>query len=612
MCGIAGHVNLETQPSPDQLEVYTAMQQSLSRRGPDQHGMYIQGHAALIHARLCVVDIEHGLQPMILQQGEDEYVLVYNGELYNTAEIREKLISLGHHFYGHSDTEVLLHAYAAWKDACLQELNGIFAFAVWEKHAKRLFIARDRIGVKPFFYVKRGADFLFASELKTLLCHPLVEARIDRDGLAELMFLGPGRSPGCGVFQGVQELLPGECGYYSKENQLKTHLYWKLEDHVHTDTFSQTVEKVRMLVLDSIERQLVSDVPVCTFLSGGLDSSIISVVADRHFQQRGMKLHTVSVDYQNNGKYFQSSKFQPNSDTPFIAIMNGYLKAEPHMITLDTPELVKALYAAVRARDLPGMADVDSSLLLFCQEIKKIATVALSGECADEIFGGYPWYRDKEIREQAGFPWAQSTAYRAGFLKEEFLQEMDPAAYIDLRYRQTVQESSVLPGTGMEEKRMKEMMNLNLQWFMQTLLDRKDRMSMYYGLEVRVPFCDYRIAEYLYTVPWEYKNYKNIEKGLLREAMMGLLPDEILWRKKSPYPKTHHPSYLSAVAKELQKVLDDPTSPLLQLVKKETLRELLRADNPIPWYGQLMTTPQTIAYFLQLNYWLRHYRVRLV
>ncbi|NCB51039.1 MAG: asparagine synthase (glutamine-hydrolyzing) [Clostridia bacterium] len=612
MCGIAGHINLNDKPGRELSGIYEKMQRSLSRRGPDQQGMFYGDGAVLVHARLCVVDIENGRQPMSLPWGDEEYVLVYNGELYNTDEIRKKLALKGHEFIGHSDTEVLLHAYAEWKDGCLSELNGIFAFAVWEKRRHRLFAARDRIGVKPFFYAVRGDDFLFASELKTLLCHPKIRPEIDAGGLSEVMFIGPGRTPGCGVFRDVFELLPGECGYFTGNGGFKKHIYWRLEDREHTDNFEQTAEKVRELVTDAIRRQLVSDVPVCTFLSGGLDSGIISAVADRHFIERGMKLHTVSVDYRDNERYFHAGKFQPNSDTPFIEIMNGVLKAEPHMITLDTPELAAALYPAVAARDLPGMADVDSSLLLFCEEIKKIATVALSGECADEIFGGYPWYRDKEIREREGFPWAQSTACRASFLKEEFLKEIDPAEYVDARYRRTVKNTDILPGTSPEESRMKEMMNLNLGWFMQTLLDRKDRMSMYSGLEVRVPFCDYRIAEYLYAVPWEFKNYKNVEKGLLRYAVRGLLPEEILWRKKSPYPKTHNPEYLKEVSEELQKVIGDPAAPIHRFVKKEALQGLLYADNPVPWYGQLMTTPQTIAYFLQLNYWLDSYRVSYI
>lgn len=610
MCGIAGIIDWEgTQKGePSILE---AMQSTMRRRGPDQKGLYIDGPAALIHTRLSVVDLENGRQPMRIAQGSEKYALVYNGELYNTSELRWELEGLGHKFRGHSDTEVLLHAYVEWKEGCVERLNGIFAFAVWETHERRLFIARDRIGVKPFFYTCKNGVFLFASEIKTLLAHPIVEPKIDAHSIAEIMLIGPGRTPGCGVFRGIEELSPACCGFYN-DKEFRLWQYWKLEDREHTDTFEQTVEKVRALVTDSIERQLVSDVPIGTFLSGGLDSSIISSVANRYFRGSGKELHTFSVDYRDNEQYFQASKFQPDSDSAFIQRMNRYLNAKHHRVLLDTGDLVQALYAAVDARDLPGMADVDSSLLLFCGKVKEHVTVALSGECADEIFGGYPWYRDKEIRERDGFPWAQSTAYRAGFLAPELAAEIDAFRYVDERYRKTVAETSLQSGANTLERRMKEMMNLNLRWFMQTLLDRKDRMSMYNGLEVRVPFCDYRIAEYLYMVPWEMKDHQNREKGLLRMAVRNLLPDEVLWRKKSPYPKTHHPAYLKAVSENLREVIADPAAPVLRIARKEPLEALLRNDNPVPWYGQLMTTPQTIAYFLQVNYWLEKYRIRIV
>lgn len=623
MCGIAGQFNygnckdiLDVCVKNDNqndyyYKIFSNMQQSLSKRGPDQNGMYIRNNIALIHSRLAVVDIENGVQPMVYRNQNEEYVLVYNGELYNTEEIRHDLLSKGHKFNGHSDTEVLLHAYVEYKEKCVDMFNGIFAFAIWEKHNNRLFIARDRIGVKPFFYICKKDKFIFASEIKTLLIHPEVEARIGLEGLAEIMFIGPGRTPGQGIFKDVEELLPGQYGYVNYDGKLEKNIYWSLIDKPHTDSFKQTVEKVRYLVVDAIERQLVSDVKVCTFLSGGLDSSIISAVADKYYAEKGMKLDTVSVGYVDNAKYFKKSKFQPNSDEQYICIMKDYLQGNNHLIELDTPELVKALYTAVDARDVPGMADVDSSLLLFCKEIKKIATVGLSGECADEIFGGYPWYRDKEIREKYGFPWAQSTEYRASFLRKDICDRIKPYEYVDERYKKTLKETSVLEYRNAEERRMKEMINLNFKWFMQTLLDRKDRMSMYNSLEVRVPFCDYRIAQYLYSVPWEYKDYKNTEKGLLRKAMEGLLPDEILWRKKSPYPKTHNPAYLKAVRQELCKIISNNDEPIHEFIYKDKLEELLVVDNATPWYGQLMTTPQTIAYLLQFNYWLKKYDVKV-
>ncbi|MGI6280449.1 MAG: asparagine synthase (glutamine-hydrolyzing) [Acutalibacteraceae bacterium] len=610
MCAIAGLINSDGLSVKIYQNKFNDMLKTMQHRGPDQSGMFVKDNIALIHARLSVVDLEKGLQPMTLNYGSNEYVIVYNGELYNTEDLRRELMALGHKFNSHSDTEVLLHSFAEWKDDCVEKLNGIFAFAVWDMNEKRLFVARDRIGVKPFFYVLKQNKFLFASEIKTLLASGFIEPLIDKEGLLQLMLLGPGRIPGSGVFKDVKELLPGECGYFNPTNgSLNTRIYWKLEDNPNTDSFMETVEKVRFLVLDSIERQLVSDVPVCTFISGGLDSSIISAVANRYFKAREQQLYTFSVDYRDNTKYFTPSKFQPSSDEYYIKIMKEQLSAKHHLVLLDNDELVSALYDAVDARDLPGMADIDSSLLLFCKQVKKTATVAISGECADEIFGGYPWYRDKTIRESEGFPWAQSTSYRAGFFKRELLGGINPHEFVNSLYKQTIDETSVLPGTNATEARMKQMMNLNFKWFMQTLLDRKDRMSMYSGLEVRVPFCDHRIAEYLYTVPWEFKDYNNFEKGLLRQAMKGILPDEVLWRKKSPYPKTHNPAYFNAVAGELKKVINDPTSPLLQFVNVDEISLLLNADNPTPWYGQLMTTPQTIAYFLQLNYWLKKYKV---
>lgn len=609
MCGIAGQFNYNNQNIDIYKDVLEIMQQTMNRRGPDQNGIYMGKNIGLAHSRLAVVDIENGVQPMKYVNDNEEYVLVYNGELYNTEDIRKELINKRHDFNGHSDTEVVLHAYVEYKEKCVDLFNGIFAFAIWEKHNNRLFIARDRIGVKPFFYVCKKDKFLFASEIKTLLAHPEVESKIGLEGLAEIMFIGPGRTPGQGIFKQIEELLPGEYGYVDNEGNIDKKIYWSLVDKPHKDNLKQTIEKVRFLVIDSIERQLVSDVKVCTFLSGGLDSSIISAVADMYYAKNNKQLDTVSVGYVNNAKYFKASKFQPNSDEEYIQIMRRHLKGKNHIIELDTPELVRGLYTAVDARDVPGMADVDSSLLLFCKDIKKIATVGLSGECADEIFGGYPWFRDKEIRERYGFPWAQSTEYRASFLRKDMREKINPYEYVDERYKKTLRETSVMDCRNSEEKRMKEMINLNFKWFMQTLLDRKDRMSMYNSLEVRVPFCDYRIAEYMYSVPWEYKDYNNTEKGLLRKAMEGLLPEKILWRKKSPYPKTHNPQYLEAVRKELNKVIEDKNAPIHEFIIKEKLVELLNTDNRTPWYGQLMTTPQTIAYLLQFNYWLKKYNV---
>lgn len=608
MCGIAGEISKDGGLSGKDTR-YQAMQNALRHRGPDQCGIVCDGYAALVHARLCVIDAENGRQPMHLADGEKDYTLVYNGELYNTAEVRRMLIERGYRFDGHSDTEVVLKAYACFGDACVEKFNGIFAFAVWEKKTRRLFLARDRIGVKPLFFSKIGDRLLFSSEIKGLLAAG-VEPILDQNGIGEVLLLGPGRTPGCGVFRDIEELPPASFAVW-QDGTLRMQSYWRLEQKPHTDSFAQTVETVRGLLVDAIERQLVSDVPIGTFLSGGLDSSIISSVAARYMKRKGEPLHTFTVDYLGNDRNFKKSKFQPNTDSDFTGLMNDYLGAINHRVVLDTPELADALYTAVDARDLPGMADVDASLLLFCGEIKKHCTVALSGECADEIFGGYPWYRDKEIRELDGFPWAQSTAYRKSFLTRELAAQLDAEDFVYSRYRHTVDCAHRLPDNSPLEERMREMTRLNFDWFMQTLLDRKDRMSMANALEVRVPFCDWRIAEYLYSVPWEFKEHGGYEKGLLREAMRDYLPDAVLWRKKSPYPKTHNPAYLAEVSKRLRRVMADSHAPIFTLIRREALEQLLIDERAVPWYGQLMTTPQTIAYMLQLNYWLEKYRVKI-
>ncbi len=606
MCAIAGILKLECSDA-----VRKKLLATMARRGPDGSGEYACGECTLLHTRLAIIDPAGGKQPMSADWQGETFTITYNGELYNTRQIRDKLTALGHCFTNRSDTEVVLHAYMQWGRECLHRLNGIFAFAVYEKNKKRLFLARDRMGVKPLFYKLHMDGMLFASEIKTILAYPTVKAELDAQGAAEILLLGPGRTPGSGVLRGIYEIEPGCCGFYEDGN-LKIDRYWKLRDREHTDSFEQTVEKVRYLVTDSIQSQMVSDVPIGTFLSGGLDSSLISAICAKEMAVSGTRLNTFSVDYEDNEKNFIPNKFQPNSDSSFIALMKDYLHSDHHTTVLSTQELTDALHSATQARDLPGMADVDFSLLVFCGQIRKDVKVALSGECADEIFGGYPWYRDPDVRAAEGFPWAQNTAYRASFLHPQLLESVAPEEFVMDRYRQTVLETDVLPCASREERRMKEMVNLNYRWFMQTLLDRKDRMSMYHGLEVRVPFCDYRIAEYLYGVPWAFKDYQGREKGLLRVAMDGMLPNEVLWRKKSPYPKTWDPGYLNLVSDSLRDLLRSPDRPIFQLVRKEALESLLTQEYIWPWYGQLMKLPQTIAYMLQIDYWLQQYNISII
>ena len=603
MCAIAGILGLTSS-----RKIHEKMLRTMHRRGPDGNGVYQKGICTLLHARLAIIDPEGGKQPMELRQGEREYCIVYNGELYNTAELRYELEKQGHDFYTHSDTEVVLHAYAQWEEDCVGKLNGIFAFAVWDACRERLFLARDRIGVKPLFYTQRGEGLIFGSEIKTILAHADVKPQLDAQGAAEILLLGPGRTPGSGVFYGIRELEPGCFGRF-ENGRLKICRYWALRDREHRENFEETAECVRYLVTDAIKRQMVSDVPIGTFLSGGLDSSLITAICAGDMQEKGEQLKTFSVDYEHNERFFRANKFQPNADGEFIDLMQDFLGTDHKKTVLTAEELVGGLDEAVLARDLPGMADVDASLLLFCRKIREDVKVALSGECADEIFGGYPWYRDPQVRAASGFPWAQSSLQRISLLSPGIRERLDAAEFIHSRYEQTCRESDILPEASREERRMKEMVNLNFRWFMQTLLDRKDRMSMYSGLEVRVPFCDYRIAEYLYGVPWEYKDHQGKEKGLLRTAMEGILPEKVLWRKKSPYPKTFDPVYTELVEGRLRRILQDKNAPILHILNASEAGTLWNAEGPWPWYGQLMKGPQTMAYLIQVDFWLRQYGI---
>jgi asparagine synthase (glutamine-hydrolysing) len=613
MCGITGWIDW-TRDLTQESGSLEKMTDTLAPRGPDASGTWITAHCALGHRRLSVIDPDNGAQPMIRTAGDGTYVIVYNGEIYNAPELKKALEGRGHRFTTNCDTEVLLTAYIEWGMAAVERLNGIFAFAVWDTMEQRLFAARDRLGVKPFFFTQTGGKFIFGSEPKAVLAHPDFKSEIGAEGLAEVLIVGPARTPGHGVYKGLAELRPGECVTVDRSGVRKV-TYWKLESRPHEDDIGATAEKVRSLLEDTVERQLVSDVPVCTLLSGGLDSSALTALAARHYAQSGHgAIDTYSVDYRDNDKHFKESVFQPNADAPWIRRMGEHLGTNHHSVTFDTPELADALDAAMRARDLPGMADIDSSLFLFCREIKKGATVAISGEAADEIFGGYPWFHREESLQAATFPWALASPMRAELLSPDLVAWVKPLDYIGDRYADAIAEVPRLAGESPEQQRMREMSYLNITRFMPTLLDRKDRMSMAVGLEVRVPFCDHRLVEYVWNIPWEIKTAGDREKGILRQALKGVLPDDVLKRKKSPYPKTHNPDYLAAVRSRLLAILDDSASPLLQLINVKKVRELAESEaaaSNLPWFGQLMSGPQMFAYLVQMDTWLREYNVSI-
>ncbi len=614
MCGIAGWIDYRRNMVENQHHI-ESMAQAMTCRGPDGSGTWVVKQAGLSHRRLVVIDPEGGVQPMSRRHHGTVYTIVYNGEIYNFRELRQELESLGYHFQSRSDTEVLLTAYMAWGQGAVSRLNGIFAFAIWNSRKETLYLARDRLGVKPLFYSERNNGLLFASEIKGLLAHPQVSRRVTADGLAEVFALGPARTPGHGIFQNIRELRAGWHLQYDRSG-IRIEPYWQLTAAPHEDDLETTAGLVRDLVQDAVTRQLVADVPVVTLLSGGLDSSIVTAVAQSAFLRQGRPpITTFSVDFADMARYFRDNGFQTNLDAPWVTRVSEYLATRHQRVELDTPELDAALLQAMRARDLPGHADVDTSLLLFAKRIQQQATVGLSGEAADEIFGGYPWFHRPDALTSTTFPWSLRLKHRMSVLNPDFVGHIHAFDYVDARYREAIEEVPRLRSDTPEEARIREITYLSITRFLPTLLDRKDRMTMAHSLEVRVPFCDHRLVEYVFNIPWAIKNHQGLSKGILRKAASKWLPAAVLSRRKSPYPSTPNPSYFYAMAKRMTEILEDPASPLGPIIHRQRIRDVI-AQGPgveqIPWFGQLMGNAQLLAFLIQANSWLTEYRVELL
>lgn len=601
MCGIVGIVNKKGHnTSLNELKIMT---NSLIHRGPDEEGFYIKNELAFGHRRLVVVDKEFGKQPYEY----DNLVMIYNGELYNTEELRNNLKQHGYTFDGYSDTEVLIKGYHYYKEGILEKINGIFAFAIWD--GERLFLARDQLGVKPLFYKLHQGGIIFGSEIKAILAHNEVKGIVSVDSLRQILALGPSRIPGSGVYENICEIENGH--YLIYDGSVKIKKYWDVSPACHVDDYEATREKVKYLLTDSIRRQLVSDVPLCTFLSGGVDSSIITSVAKKEKKD----LNTYSIEYQDNSKFFVGNNYQVAQDRKYIDIMTKTYDIEHNYEVISQEELFNELEQSLVLKDMPGMADIDSSLYWFSKQIKDKHTVGLSGECADEIFGGYPWFYRDELLNIDGFPWIRHIDTRESILNDKWKSKLNLKHHLNEYYKASIENMSYGEFDSKSDRLRRRLTYLNMKWFMATLLERKDRMTMGASLEVRVPFADVRLVEYLYNVPWEYKYKPGIEKSLLREAMDEWLPTEVLERKKNPYPKTFNPRYGELVSDGLKHCLEKENSVLKELFDIKKLNELIDTKGEsinTPWFGQLMTGPQLLAYLYQFHKWFEIYGLEIL
>ncbi len=615
MCGIAGFCGFKADYTKEDIKwknVLIDMRKSVAHRGRDACGEYLSTNCGLSHARLTIRDLTTGNQPIVRNIGGKKYVIVYNGEIYNSDDIKKELMKKGYVFETTTDTEVVLYTFAEYGENGVNLLNGIFAYAIWCEDDKKLWLYRDRFGIKPLFYTINAGTLVFGSEIKALFRYPDVTPSIDDISLCEVLGIGPARTEGNGVFKNINEVKYGSYVVFS-ENGFEENRYWQIESREHSDSYEKTVEKVNYLVTSAIEMQMVSDVPVCSFLSGGVDSCIVTAVAHNFLKKQGKGLNTFSFDFTDNDKNFKANSFQPEQDRPYVDIMLKNFDVNHTYLECSDEVLYCYLLKSVDAKDLPGMADVDASLLYFCSLVKNHNKVTLTGECADEIFGGYPWFHREEFLNSGTFPWSVNLDYRLGFIKKSLAEKLKIKEYVAERYRQSVAEVPHLSGESGVEKNRRIISYLNLKWFMTTLLDRMDRSSMYNALEARVPFADHRIVEYVYNVPWNYKCHNGVVKGLLRDSAKGLLPDEILYRKKSPYPKTYSPVYEKILAKNVMKILEDKKSAVNDIFERDKIIELINQpkDYGKPWFGQLMGGVQMLAYIVQIDYWTKKFDITL-
>lgn len=606
MCGITGFCNLTqtyTTKHAHWEDVLTQMRMALLHRGTDSTPL-LQTHIGI-----CA----NGILPAGGGTDAGTFSAVsLDGTIFNAEELQQEFfVSDCPKTPGYSaDGMLLLSLYQHTDTKFLSRLNAAGSFALWDEAAQKLLLVRDRIGAKPLFYTFLDHTLVFASEPKALFLFPGITPSIDADSLRELLAVGPARTPGNGWFCGIHEVLPGHILTLDRDG-IHDSVYWELESRIHTDSYDDTKENVSFLVRDAVMRQMVSDTPLCSFLSGGLDSGIVTSIAAARLRERNSALATFSFDFAENDIYFQSNTFQPERDLPYVRQMADYCGTQHTYLECNTESLCALLDTAVDVKDMPGMTDVDASLIYFCSQVKKNAGTALTGECADEIFGGYPWFYRTELLHRDGFPWSADMSARTAFLAEDVMDDLHLPEYASACYQTALSQVPRLDGESAEDARRREIAFLNIKWFMQTLLDRMDRAGSYCGLNARVPFADVRILSYVFNIPWQMKYQNGVEKALLRDACKDLLPDALFHRKKSPYPKTYHPGYEKMLAARFCEILNNSNAPILPLIDKKKALTFMEAPKEYgkPWFGQLMAGPQLMAYFIQINYWMEKYHL---
>lgn len=591
-------------------DIVAAMTATMTARGPDAGGMWIRGHAALGHRRLAIIDRAGGAQPMSAETAAGEVVLVYSGEVYNFAELRTELRARGHSFRGRSDTEVVLRGYLEWGDSVAERLTGMWAFAIWDTRDQRLRLMRDPLGIKPLYLMPTRDGVLFGSEPKAILANPRARAAVGMDGLREMFTLIA--DPAAAVWEGMRQVEPGTVVTVDRDG-IRDRCYWKLRTASHVDDVRDTVDTVRELLDDSVRTQLVADVPLCTLLSGGLDSSAITALAAEHLRPSGEAIRSFTVDFAEQREHFVADEWRSTLDSPFATDVAAHVGARHNTAVIDTAELAapQVREAVVAARDLPlGFGDSDASLYLLSRAVRERSTVALSGESADEIFAGYRWFHDPQMRDADTFPWMAavpaSMSRRTTLMRPDLPRALDLENYVRDQYRTALANVEPLPGEPALDARIREISYLHITRFLRAMLDRKDRMSMAVGLEVRVPFCDHRLIGYLYNVPWAVKAHDGREKSLLRTATAELLPRSVVERVKSHYPIAQDIAYIGALQRWAAELLAADHC-ALEIMDPTAVRKVATCDAADVELPDRLGLEQ----LLDLAVWLDKYRPQL-
>jgi asparagine synthase (glutamine-hydrolysing) len=599
MCGICG-IFYRDSNSRAERSVLAGMNLQIVHRGPDDEGMFIDGNVGLAMRRLSIIDLQSGHQPMA---NEDQNLwIVYNGEIYNHRELRDGLESRGHRYRTRSDTETILHLYEEYGADCVDHLRGMFAFAIWNKRDRRLFVARDRLGIKPLYYWHDGRTFLFGSEIKAILAHPGVRTEFNKSVLAEYLAFGYIAGPDT-LFAGIQKLLPGHTLKVSETGQIQIQQYWDLAFEQDTDEHPRDyyVKRYRELIEESVGSHLMSDVPLGVFLSGGLDSSVVAALATR---ARGGPIKTFSVGYAEDAF----------SELPYARRVAEHIESEHHEVRLSCEEFFAALPELIWHEDEPLAWPSSVSLYFVSRLARQHVTVVLTGEGADETLAGYTRYAFMLKNSVAdSFYRALTSAslrklVRDGIDRSHLLANLhrkvehtflvrDGAAwssfYFDNFYsaftadeQKELLADEVVDGTGdayassmhywnkSTGNMLHRLLYTDIKTYLGELLMKQDQMSMAASIESRVPFLDHRLVEFAATIPARYSIKGLSGKAILKSTAEDLLPKSIIHRTKMGFP-TPWPYWMAGKPLDaVEQRLLNSRSLDCHLFKAETIRHL--------------------------------------